>query len=535
MHGWVGFGAEDFNAGFYAGKRAHTACGFKLTITMNGDNGAAVGEVHCDSLGGTLRVNDGRFVLLEHVGDRNARRMRYHLPLRDEHSRPLLFEAFKLIEDDAGYDVWADTTTLFTTLYAGDVADEDKRLARGILRLNHRDFARQLTTMRGDRKSLTALGRSFSTGLLGAYARRAPVPSRPDYPVDPRFAGREPGAWHDLPERPGLRRRILGLDALDGVELTLHNIRGAHEPDRGPVLLAHGAGVRANILYGAPVRATLVDALVAAGYDPWLVNWRGSIDLPNRDWTVASVAANDHPAAVRRVLDETGESTLRAVVHCQGSTSFCLALARGDLPEVTHVVSNAVSLHVDVPLASAIKQHVMIPPARVFVRGVDPQWAIRTQSWFPTAFARATRMVRHECDSEVCSAANYCYGVGPDIVWRHELLDEATHDWLAREWGYTPLSFFKEMARYVRHRTILPEPLLRKGPRTDARIMLMAGSENRCFLPSSQHRTLAWLEETRPAGTQSYVELPGFSHIDPFFGRGAENVVYPAILEALAA
>jgi hypothetical protein len=63
----------------------------------------------------------------------------------------------------------------------------------------------------------------------------------------------------------------------------LHVVRSAAEgappgaPVRGPVLLAHGAGVRANI-FRAPVPVTIVDALLDDGFDVWLENWRASID-----------------------------------------------------------------------------------------------------------------------------------------------------------------------------------------------------------------------------------------------------------------
>ncbi len=65
----------------------------------------------------------------------------------------------------------------------------------------------------------------------------------------------------------------------DGFACNLINVRGPQEATRGPVLLVHGAGVRANI-FRAPVRTSLVDYLVARGYDVWLENWRASIDLP---------------------------------------------------------------------------------------------------------------------------------------------------------------------------------------------------------------------------------------------------------------
>ena len=49
----------------------------------------------------------------------------------------------------------------------------------------------------------------------------------------------------------------------------------APAPTKGPVLLVHGAGVRANI-FRAAVPVTIVDALLDDGFDVWLENWRAS-------------------------------------------------------------------------------------------------------------------------------------------------------------------------------------------------------------------------------------------------------------------
>jgi pimeloyl-ACP methyl ester carboxylesterase len=102
-------------------------------------------------------------------------------------------------------------------------------------------------------------------------------------------------------------------------------------PAKGPVLLVHGAGVRANI-FRATVPVTIVDALLNDGFDVWLENWRASTDLPPSQWTLDQAAAFDHPAAVRTVLEHTGRDSLKAVVHCQGSTSFMMAATAGLLP-----------------------------------------------------------------------------------------------------------------------------------------------------------------------------------------------------------
>ena len=63
-----------------------------------------------------------------------------------------------------------------------------------------------------------------------------------------------------------MNERVVPFRARDGFEENLINVRGSTKPEKGPVLLVHGAGVRANI-FRAPSGGTIVDALVDAGYD----------------------------------------------------------------------------------------------------------------------------------------------------------------------------------------------------------------------------------------------------------------------------
>jgi hypothetical protein len=90
---------------------------------------------------------------------------------------------FKLVEDDAGFDVWKDTTTLFTSVLQGHVAEGDdetaEKLAVGVLRIRMRDFAKQLTTFRAGGPTLVnqlgALARFgviFVQQLADAYLRK---------------------------------------------------------------------------------------------------------------------------------------------------------------------------------------------------------------------------------------------------------------------------------------------------------------------------------------------------------------------------
>jgi predicted alpha/beta hydrolase len=103
--------------------------------------------------------------------------------------------------------------------------------------------------------------------------------------------------------------------ARDGFGLNFHHYQAHGTRQAEPVLVLHGAGVRSDIFL-PPTEMTFVDALLGAGYDVWLLNWRASVDLPPNKWTLEDAAVNDHPAAVKTIRDRTGAKTLKAVIHC---------------------------------------------------------------------------------------------------------------------------------------------------------------------------------------------------------------------------
>ena len=563
MSGWVSFGERDWNQALLAGRRTGTRCGFHLEVDIAdfesfraapNHPAQASGWVECDELGGRLAVERGTLELFAGATPRR-RRMNYRLFLRDGAGRPVTLSGFKELVDDPNYDVWSDTSTLFVRVLTGhpreDPEGDESTIATGVLRLHPLDLARTVASFRSPgagprRTAATALRfqRLFAGELRLIYRGSAAVGSHQDFPA-PRagtepYQGYPPGDWHDLPGRRGLQRRILPFTAEDGRRGTLHNIRGDRAPSRCPVLLVHGTGVRANLFYGAPISTTLVDVLVKRGYDVWVESWRASIDLPPTDYTLDEAAAYDHPAAVREVRRHTGAEKLKAVIHCQGSTSFMMALIAGLVPEVTHVVSNAVSLHVHVPRAAVCKQRVLLPVSRLRLRGMDAQWGARAPSAIALGVARWARVQRKECDNPICALSNFMYGKGPDIVWRHENLDEATHRWLGREFGYVPLSFFSQMGRCIRAGHLvpvdglpsLPDSFVGQPPRTEARFTFLGGTRNRCFLPQGQRETFEYFDALRP-GRHALHLLRGYSHLDPFFGRRSAADVFPLVLAGL--
>ena len=340
-------------------------------------------------------------------------------------------------------------------------------------------------------------------------------------------------------EREPYRERVVPFEAGDGLECNLINVRGLNEPTKGPIVLVHGAGVRANI-FRAPVRRTIVDALVEDGYDVWLENWRASIDLAPNLWTLDQAALYDHPAAVKTILRETRRSELKAIIHCQGSTSFAMSAVAGLVPEVTTIVSNAVSLHPVVARWARVKLTAAVPFVHAFTPYLNPGWGLSAPTLVAKTLTTAVRITHRECDNTVCRLVSFTYGSGCPALWSHENLNDETHDWLEHEFAEVPLRFFRQMARCVKRGHLvayedlpgLPRDFAEAPPKTDARWVFLAGEDNRCFLPASQERSFDYFNGIRKDHHSLHV-LAGYGHLDVFMGVRASEDVFPIILEEL--
>jgi len=336
-----------------------------------------------------------------------------------------------------------------------------------------------------------------------------------------------------------LKETVVPFTAGDGFLCNLIHVEGEKPPEKGPVLFVHGAGVRANI-FRAPIGKTLVDDLVDHGYDVWLENWRASIDFRPNEWTLDQAALYDHPRAVETVVEATGSPEVKAVIHCQGSTSFMMSAIAGLVPQVKVIVSNAVSLHPVVPGFSELKLTFALPLLRLITKYLNPQWGLRAPDAPARLVSWLVAMSHHECDNPVCKQVSFTYGSGFPALWRHENLNDETHEWLKQEFAAVPMAFFAQIARCVSKGNLvsvegekgLPEDFAAHEPQTEARIAFFAGEKNLCFLPESQKRSYDHFARYRKDYHSLYV-LPDYSHLDVFMGKNAARDVFPIIRREL--
>lgn len=191
MKGYLALGETDPVTGWERARHLGHRFMFELTIRVPdverfvdaGDHpGTAEGYVRCELLGGRLPVERGWFNLFVPTAEAGTREMRYRLWLHDISGAPVTMYGFKRVRDDAGLDVWRDTSTLYITLLKGHVppGGQADALGAGVLRILPKDFAKQLTTFRssgrGKLGSLAAFGSFFGTSLKDVYlAPRAPA------------------------------------------------------------------------------------------------------------------------------------------------------------------------------------------------------------------------------------------------------------------------------------------------------------------------------------------------------------------------
>lgn len=337
----------------------------------------------------------------------------------------------------------------------------------------------------------------------------------------------------------GLKQRVVPFKAGDGMALNVIHVTGETPPTKGPVLLVHGAGVRAN-LYMPPTETTFVDYLIEHGYDVWLENWRASIDFPPNPWTLDQAALYDHPEAVKTVAAETGCNEMKAVIHCQGSTSFTMSAVAGLVPQVTTIVSNAVSLHPVLPLWSMFKLKVFIPPTEKLTPYLNPQWGISAPTFIAKLITAAVELTHHECDNAVCKQVSFTYGSGFPALWSHENLNDETHEWLKAEFAEVSIPFFRQITKCadkgclisVEGKKELPSDFAAGPPKTDARFAFFAGMDNRCFLPKSQVSSFEYFDGIRK-GYHSLHLMPHYGHLDPFLGKNAAKDTFPLMLQEL--
>lgn len=335
------------------------------------------------------------------------------------------------------------------------------------------------------------------------------------------------------------------FNAPDGVENQLTRYRGGA---KGPVMVAHGAAVWSGMFSLPTIQENFTSYLAKWGYDVWLLDWRASIKLPFRQFTLDEAAENDFPGAIRFIKEQTRSDSIQAMVHCAGASAFFMTLASGLARDVRCVSCSQIALHYKVPPAMDTKcllhlDAVLKSAGLDYLSSTDdPEHPL-----FQHLFTDFVNLVHHECTSSVCHRITFLFG----HLYRHDKLNAATHDRLSEQFGKCNITAFRHLAQIIRNGSALKydygrdENLKRYGAENPPTylnpehlripITFVSGELNRTYLPTSTEETFNWLRTANDPKLYKRYVVPEYGHIDNFMGYRANIDSYPLFLEQLEA
>lgn len=195
MTGPFALGPADPESGAAAGERDDTQLAMHAEVAIDDlaafiddpdHRGALTGTVDFPPLGNGLPVHDGVFNLFRPAAEPGLKLMVYEMAFR-AHEIDYYLAGEKRVSDDPGFDLWSDTTTLYTTLHEGGTRDGPVKGA-GILSLGLFDLTDLLSTMRvtgadsmpEKAATVARFGRFFLGALWDTYAPGFPDTAHSD-------------------------------------------------------------------------------------------------------------------------------------------------------------------------------------------------------------------------------------------------------------------------------------------------------------------------------------------------------------------
>jgi cholesterol oxidase len=499
--------------------------------------GRIVGTVYAPVLSDQpLQVRDGVFHLFLLEPERvETRLLRYRMRVEtapDAAGRRVTYfiEGDKIAQNRRRARLWPQLSTLYVTVASADGA----RHGRGVLHLSMSDFLRQLRTMRarqtqglGERLDVHVRFLGFFAGMLRSlYGRRL---------------ARSAVSTLDAPPRPRRIHRstaVIPVPTSDGTVIHLTRYRGG---TRGPVLLSPGFSVRASSFVADTVDENLVEHLVRAEYDVWLLDYRASSGFAaaGTDFSIDDIAVRDYPAAVQKILDESGAPNMQIVAHCVGSMALLMSLLAGNLlrAQLSSVVCSQLGLHPIAPKFAELKAAVYAASVlrRFRVKSITAQYDPYSLSHRLWNQLLTLYPVRERCNNPTCRRILLLFGES----FRHSKLNTATHDAMHEWFGTTSVPALAHLALILRTGHVVDRdgvnaymPHLK---RLRLPISFIHGRANREFLPRATCKTYELLCEKNGEEWYSWRPIESYGHMDCFIGKRAAVDVFPIILEELEA
>jgi hypothetical protein len=187
MEGWFALGAATPEAGAAQGRTDGTRLAMHARVVIDdldgfiaasGHPGGLSGQIDFEPLGFGLVAPRGVFQLFSPGPSEDARRMVYELGF-EAGGKAYYLAGEKRVHNDPGFDIWRDTTTLFTDLHAGNDRSGPV-VGGGILSLGIRQLLDLIATFKpingGNAATIMTFGRFFFGELWEVYAPHVAAP-----------------------------------------------------------------------------------------------------------------------------------------------------------------------------------------------------------------------------------------------------------------------------------------------------------------------------------------------------------------------
>ena len=546
----AGFISKDPNAEY---SRAHSdgkglGHDFAFTLTIRTEDvdrfatdpahmGHIIGTVDCPTLSPEpLDVYEGTFNLMHQDLDAvETRRFDYKMILAARDGSEYRFHGYKIVRNDKGIDLWADTTTLYVDI-ARIENDVDHPFARGILNISPLDFQTQLHTLRGfngatqaDRlKGIAKFGALFAGSLYDIYGGI--------FAPTERYRS---GALRKKRQLIAPEPAIHQFTTADAKDLRLTRYQGG---TKGPVILAHGLGVSGQIFSLDTIDVNLVEYLCDNEYDVWVMDFRASVDLPyaRELWTGDEVAEFDYPAAIAKVQAITGAKDVQMIVHCYGATTFFMAMLK-NLQGVRSAVISQIATDVIVPwFPQRFLAHLRLPTImKAFgINAVNARAETYDKLWQRVLDKLIQLTIPFQPEERSKSATSNRITALYGQLYELDQLNQATLDYgLPMTFGEANIDAFEQLAMIARITHIVDkhgeDTYLPNIKNLAIPISFIHGAENACFSPESTRLAMARLINANGPELYERHVIPEYGHIDCIFGKNAARDVFPHMVRHL--
>jgi cholesterol oxidase len=303
-----------------------------------------------------------------------------------------------------------------------------------------------------------------------------------------------------------------------------------------PVLLVHGLGQSSRLFSVGALLPNLVEFLIRFGLDVWLLDDRGSIDLPEalRPFNFDQIAALDLPESIERIRRATGADKVALLAHGWTAAAAWMLLFGPDSAGVASFVSSQVGPIVDVPAAGALVSRLRTCDlwCRLGVSvlgGYDAQPGVAARLW------NALISRGGSSDGAVVRRIEALYGK----AFVKSNLSKRTKAALVDLCGPVSLAagqHVQAIARAGRLVSAAGEDRYLSGAQLpNIPILLLHGSANGVSLPSGAWKSLTWLRSKHPSGQFEVTVINGFGQDDSLLGQLSPVEVFPAIARHLEA